>query len=57
MRDYRAYVIGPDGHTMGRIEFWSEDDETAKKQAEQYGDGHDIELWHQDEKIAEIKIN
>jgi hypothetical protein len=54
MRDYRAYVIGPDGHMMGRIEFWSEDDETAKKQAGQYVDGHDIELWHQE--IAEFKI-
>jgi len=35
--------------------FWSKDDETAKKQAEQCVDGHDIELWHQDKKIAECK--
>ncbi|MET4423227.1 hypothetical protein ABIB87_008719 [Bradyrhizobium sp. JR18.2] len=56
MRDYRAYVMGPDGHIEDRIEFWSKDDETAKKHAEQYADGHDIELWHQDRKIAEIKI-
>lgn len=55
MRDYRAFVMGPDGHIRDRIEFWSKDDETAKKHVEQYVDGHDIELWHQDKKIAEFK--
>ena len=54
MGDYRAYIIGPDGHIKDRIEFWSKDDETAKKRVEQYVDGHDIELWHQDKKIAEL---
>jgi len=54
MRDYRAYIMGPDGHVKDRIEFWSKDDETAKKHAEQYVGGHDIELWHQDKKIAEL---
>ena len=54
MRDYRAYIMGPDGHIEDRIEFWSKDDETAKKHAEQYVDGHDIELWHQDKKNRRI---
>jgi hypothetical protein len=57
MRDYRAYIMGPDGHIKDRIEFWSKDDETAKKQAEQCVDGHDIELWHQDKKIADLKTS
>ena len=57
MRDYRAYVIGFDGHIKDRIEFWSKDDETAKKHAEQCVDGHDIELWHQDKKIADLKTS
>ena len=57
MRDYRAYVMGPDGHIKDRIEFWSEDDEKAKEHAERYVDGHDIELWHRDKKIAEFKAS
>ena len=55
MLHYRAYIMGPDGHIKDRIEFSSKDDETAKKHAEQYVDGHDIELWHQDKEIAEFK--
>jgi hypothetical protein len=55
MRDYRAYVMGPDGHIQGRFEFWSMDDETAKERAKQYVDGHDVELWHRAQKIAEFK--
>ena len=47
--------MGPDGHVKDRIEFWSEDDETAKEHAKQYVDGHDIELWHRDKEIAEFK--
>ena len=57
MRDYRAYVMGPDGHIKDRIEFWSKDDETAKKQAEQCVDGHDTELWHQDKKLQNLKTS
>ena len=57
MRDYRAYIMGPDGHIKDRIEFWSKDDETAKKHAEQYVDGHDIELWHQDKKLQNLKTS
>lgn len=56
MRDYRAYVIGPDGHVKDRFEFWCADDAEAEERARQYVDGHDIELWHQDQKIAEFKL-
>jgi hypothetical protein len=35
MRDYRAFVMGPDGHIQDRFEFWSMDDEAAKER-----DGH-----------------
>jgi hypothetical protein len=55
MRDYRTYVMGPDGHIQDRFEFWSMDDEAAKERAKQYVDGHDVELWHQAQKIAEFK--
>jgi hypothetical protein len=55
MRDYRAYVMAPDGRIKNRIEFFCEDDEKAKEQAKQYVDGHDVELWHRDRRIAEFK--
>ena len=55
MRDYRAFVIGADGHIRDRFEFWAEDDDAAKEQARQLVDGHDVELWHQTERIAQLK--
>jgi hypothetical protein len=55
MRDYRAYVIGHDGHIKRRFEFHCSDDEEAKERAKQYVDGHDIELWHRDQRIAEFR--
>jgi hypothetical protein len=30
------------------------DDEAAKERAKQYVDGHDVELWHQAQKIVEF---
>ena len=55
MRDYRAFIMGPDGHIKDRFEFWAEDDEKAKECAKQFVDGHDVELWHQAQKIAEFR--
>ena len=54
MRDYRVYVIAPDGHIIDRKEFFCEDDEAATERAKQYVDGHDVELWHRDHRIAVI---
>jgi hypothetical protein len=54
MRDYRAYVIGHDGHVQKRFEFHCSDDEEAKQHAAVV-DGHDVELWHRAKKIAEFK--
>ena len=45
MQDYRAYVLGPDGHIIQRYDFFSLDDEAAKTHAKRYVDGYDIELW------------
>jgi hypothetical protein len=55
MRDYRAFVFGRNGRVVDRHEFWCANDEEAKERARQYVDGHDIELWHQGQKIAEFK--
>ena len=44
MQEYRVYLMGPDGHIIGRTDLICEDDEAAKKQAQQLVDGHDVEL-------------
>jgi hypothetical protein len=35
MQDYRAFIIGRNGHIMHRQEFWCESDEEAKERAKQ----------------------
>ena len=55
MNEYRAYIIGPDGHIQRRIELLCADDGAAKAQAEHLVDGHDVELWQLDRRIAEFK--
>jgi hypothetical protein len=55
MQEYRAYIIGPDGHIQARFEFCCSDDEEAKDSAKQYVNGHDVELWQLDRRIAEFK--
>jgi hypothetical protein len=51
-RDYEAYMIGPDGHITTRIDLHCANDECAKESAQQVVDGHTVELWQQDRKIA-----
>lgn len=55
MQEYRAYIIGPDGAIQTRFEFCCSDDEEAKDRAKQYVNGHDVELWQLDRRIAEFK--
>jgi hypothetical protein len=46
MSDFRAYVIGRDGHIIERIELdHCPDEREAKEKAKQLVDGHDVELW------------
>ena len=48
MREYRAYILGIDGHRFLKVaQFASDqpDDPTAMKAAERLVDGHDVELW------------
>ena len=47
--NYRAYIIGQDGHFLG-AEILSEctDDETAEKAAQKLVGGHSVELWDRD---------
>ena len=45
MSEYRAYIIGEDGHFIDAAPLICEDDDAALKQAEQLVNGRPIELW------------
>jgi hypothetical protein len=55
MTEYHAYIIGPDGHIQHRVDLFCVGDDAAKEQAKQLVDGHDVELWQLDRRIAEFK--
>ena len=52
MPNYRAYVIGLDGSFARAHNFSANDDSDARAHAERYVDGHDVELWRDDTKVA-----
>jgi hypothetical protein len=45
MPEYRAYLIGDDGHIANFRAFVCDNDEDAQVWAKQLVDGHDVELW------------
>jgi hypothetical protein len=55
MQDYRAYIIGPDGHIQNRVELRCDDDVEAIRLAKQAVGGHDVELWQLDRHIGTYK--
>jgi hypothetical protein len=55
MQEYCADILGPDGHVQGRVDLLCKDEEAAKERAKQLVDGHAVELWHLDQKIATFK--
>lgn len=52
MPEYRAYIVGADGHFHSSVPIECDDDSEAMKQAEQLVDSHSVELWQRDRKIA-----
>jgi hypothetical protein len=54
VNEYRAYVVGIDGHFVSFEGFtsWSDDEAIAK--AKRLVDGHDIELWSGERFILRI---
>jgi hypothetical protein len=54
MKDYQIYVLHADDRIKSRQDISCEDDETAKKAAEQMVDGHAVELWQQARKVAKF---
>lgn len=60
MRDYRAYILGTDGHRFVRVkEFLSDqpDDVTALSAAKQLVDGHEVELWDCGRLVARLSLD
>ncbi len=55
MPEYRVYVVGSDGHFFNAVPLECADDDEAMERAEQLVDGHDVELWQRDRKIATFK--
>jgi hypothetical protein len=55
MPDYRAYIMGPDGHVQNRVELRCDDDVEAIRLAKQIVDGHDVELWQLDRHIETFR--
>jgi hypothetical protein len=55
MKDYRAYILGPDGHVQNRVDLRCEEDVEAIKLAKQLVDDHDVELWQLDRKIQTFR--
>jgi hypothetical protein len=55
MTDYRAYILGPDGHVQNRVDIICDDEAEALRLAKQLVDGHDVELWQLDRKIEMLK--
>ena len=55
MQEYRAYIVGDDGHFLRAVDIFCEDDATDKEHAKRLVDGHDVELWQLDRKIETFK--
>jgi hypothetical protein len=45
MAEYRAYLVGSDGHFVDAVALICDDDSEATEKAKRLVDGHDIELW------------
>lgn len=45
MQEYRAFIMGPDGHVQNRVDLRCNDESEAIGLARQLVDGHDVELW------------
>jgi hypothetical protein len=46
VQEYRAYIVGHDGHFISYRAFFCDSDNDATEWAKQLVDGHDVELWN-----------
>ena len=54
MVEYRTYIMDRDGHIMSFEPLICADDEAAISAAKKFADGHDVELWQGDRKVATL---
>ena len=54
MWEYRAYLIGLDGHIVRRVDLLCDHDEAAKEQAQFFVGIHTVELWQGDRLVATL---
>ena len=52
MTHYSAYLVGPDGHLIDFSTIQATDDDAAVEAAKKIVDGHHVEVWQFDRKIA-----
>ena len=56
MAEYRAYVVGRDGHFMRFEALICADDAEAIAKAMRLVDDHDVELWSGERFVARLKV-
>jgi hypothetical protein len=52
MPEYRAYLIGEDGHFQDAVPLICDDDAEAMEKAKRLVDNRDVELWERARKVA-----
>jgi hypothetical protein len=55
MDGFYAYIVDQEGHVIKRVDLALEKEEDAAEHAKHLVDGHDVELWQRDRKIATFK--
>jgi hypothetical protein len=55
MEEYRAYVLGEDGHITNRVDIRCSDEIEARRLAKVAVDGHAVELWQFDRFIERFE--
>jgi hypothetical protein len=55
MDGFFAYIVDDDGNVINRVILTFEKQEDAEERAKSLVDGHDVELWQLDRKIATFR--
>ena len=55
MPEYRAYIVGADGHFVGFEPLICRDDAEAVTKARRLLDEHDIELWNRERFVVKLE--
>ena len=55
MAEYRAYIVGDDGHIVSFRAFICDTDADATVWAKQMVDGHDVELWSRERFVIRLR--